>query len=94
MSGSSWPDAAKAVGADPPPLGMMVELAATAQAAPAFAGSVDFFSIGTNDLTADVLRRDRSALRPADAAERRVLTAIAPRRPRGAGSGHRPVRLR
>jgi phosphoenolpyruvate-protein kinase (PTS system EI component) len=69
--------AAKAVGVDPPPLGMMVELAATAAAAPAFAGSVDFFSIGTNDLTADVLRRERSALRPADASERKVLTAIA-----------------
>ena len=69
--------AAKAAGTDPPPLGMMVELAATAAAAPAFAGSVDFFSIGTNDLTADVLARDRSALRPADAAERTVLAAIA-----------------
>ena len=69
--------AAKGVGVDPPPLGMMVELAATAEAAPAFAGSVDFFSIGTNDLTADVLRRDRSALRPADAAHPAVLTAIA-----------------
>jgi phosphoenolpyruvate-protein kinase (PTS system EI component) len=71
--------AAKAVGVDPPPLGMMVELAATAAAASAFAfaGSVDFFSIGTNDLTADVLRRERSALRPSDASERKVLTAIA-----------------
>jgi multiphosphoryl transfer protein len=69
--------AAKAAGVDPPPLGMMVELAATAAAAPAFAGSVDFFSIGTNDLTADVLRRERSALRPSDASERKVLTAIA-----------------
>jgi phosphoenolpyruvate-protein kinase (PTS system EI component) len=69
--------AAKAAGVDPPPLGMMVELAATAAAAPAFAGSVDFFSIGTNDLTADVLGRDRSALRPSDAAERSVLAAVA-----------------
>ena len=69
--------AAKGAGVDPPPLGMMVELAATAKAASAFAGSVDFFSIGTNDLTADVLRRDRSALRPADAAERVVLAAVA-----------------
>ncbi len=69
--------AAKAAGADPPPLGMMVELAATAAAAPAFAGSVDFFSVGTNDLTADVLARDRSALRPADAAGPSVLAAIA-----------------
>ena len=69
--------AAKGAGVDPPPLGMMVELAATAQAAPAFAGGVDFFSIGTNDLTADVLGRERSALRPADAAERAVLSAVA-----------------
>jgi phosphoenolpyruvate-protein kinase (PTS system EI component) len=69
--------AARAAGVKPPPLGMMVELAATAAAAPAFAGSVDFFSIGTNDLTADVLGRERSALRPADASEREVLTAVA-----------------
>ncbi len=69
--------AAKAAGAVPPPLGMMVELAATAKAAPAFAGSVDFFSIGTNDLTADILHRDRAALRPSDAARQPVLAAIA-----------------
>ena len=69
--------AAGAAGVKPPPLGMMVELAATAAAAPAFAGSVDFFSIGTNDLTADVLRRERSALRPSDASEREVLTLVA-----------------
>jgi phosphoenolpyruvate-protein kinase (PTS system EI component) len=69
-------DAARAAGVPPPPLGMMVELAATARSAPAFAGSVSFFSIGTNDLTADVLGRDRTALGPADAAERRVLAAI------------------
>lgn len=69
--------ATKAVGVDPPPLGMMVELAATAESAPAFAGGVDFFSIGTNDLTADVLRRDRSTLRPSDASQRKVLAAIA-----------------
>jgi phosphoenolpyruvate-protein kinase (PTS system EI component) len=69
--------AAKAAGVDPPPLGMMVELARTAQAAPAFAGGVDFFSIGTNDLTADVLGRRRSALRPSDAAHPAVLTAVA-----------------
>jgi phosphoenolpyruvate-protein kinase (PTS system EI component) len=69
--------AAKAAGLDPPPLGMMVELADTARTAAAFAGGVDFFSIGTNDLTADVLGRDRSALGPADAAQQPVLNAIA-----------------
>jgi phosphoenolpyruvate-protein kinase (PTS system EI component) len=81
--------AAKSAGVAPPPLGMMVELAATARAAPAFAGAVDFFSIGTNDLTADVLRRDRTALRPADAAQPPVLAAIAGvvRAASGAGIG-------
>ena len=69
--------AAKAAGTDPPPLGMMVELAATARAASAFAAGVDFFSIGTNDLTADVLGRERSALHPADAAQQPVLAAVA-----------------
>lgn len=68
---------AKAAGTAPPPLGIMVEVAATAAAAASFAGHVDFFSIGTNDLTADVLGRDRVALHPSSAAERPVLTAIA-----------------
>ena len=61
----------------PPPLGIMVELAATAAAAASFAEHVDFFSIGTNDLTADVLGRDRVALHPSSASERTVLTAVA-----------------
>ncbi len=69
--------AAKTAGTDPPPLGIMVELAATAAAAASFAEHVDFFSIGTNDLTADVLGRDRVALHPSSASERTVLTAIA-----------------
>ena len=69
--------AAKAAGTDPPPLGMMVEVAATAAAAEVFAPHVDFFSIGTNDLTADVLRRERAALLPSSAAEPAVLAAIA-----------------
>jgi phosphoenolpyruvate-protein kinase (PTS system EI component) len=69
--------AAKTAGTDPPPLGIMVELAATAAAAAAFAPHVDFFSIGTNDLTADVLGADRVALHPSSASERAVLTAIA-----------------
>jgi phosphoenolpyruvate-protein kinase (PTS system EI component) len=68
--------AAKAAGTDPPPLGMMVEVAATAAAADVFAPHVDFFSIGTNDLTADVLGRERAALLPSSAAEPPVLAAI------------------
>jgi phosphoenolpyruvate-protein kinase (PTS system EI component) len=69
--------AATAAGVVPPPLGMMVELDGTARTAAAFAGTVEFFSIGTNDLAADVLGRDRSALGPADAARPPVLAAIA-----------------
>ena len=59
------------------PLGIMVELAATAAAAERFAPHVDFFSIGTNDLTADILHRDRTALPPAAAAEPPVPEVIA-----------------
>ena len=81
--------AAKAAGTDPPPLGMMVEVAATAAAAAAFAPHVDFFSIGTNDLTADVLGRERAALPPSAAAQPPVLAAIAGvvRAARAAGIG-------
>jgi phosphoenolpyruvate-protein kinase (PTS system EI component) len=68
--------AAKAAGVTPPPLGIMVEVEATAARAEAFAGHVDFFSIGTNDLTAGVLSRDRSELRPADTASPAVLRLI------------------
>jgi phosphoenolpyruvate-protein kinase (PTS system EI component) len=66
-----------AKGADTPPLGIMVEVAATAAAAERFAPHVDFFSIGTNDLSADILHRDRTALLPSAAAEPPVLAAIA-----------------
>jgi phosphoenolpyruvate-protein kinase (PTS system EI component) len=69
--------AAKHAGTGPPPLGMMVEVAATAAAADHFAPHVDFFSIGTNDLTADILRRERAALLPSSASEPAVLAAIA-----------------
>jgi len=44
---------------DVPPLGMMVELPATAASIPAFAGLVDFISLGTNDLTQYALGADR-----------------------------------
>jgi phosphoenolpyruvate-protein kinase (PTS system EI component) len=68
---------------------MMVEVAATAAAADAFAPHVDFFSVGTNDLTADVLGRERAALPPSAAAEPPVLAAIAAvvRAGRAAGIG-------
>jgi phosphoenolpyruvate-protein kinase (PTS system EI component) len=58
---------------------MMVELAATASAADAFAPASDFFSIGTNDLTSQVLGLDRAGpvTSPARAADPRVLALIA-----------------
>jgi phosphoenolpyruvate-protein kinase (PTS system EI component) len=70
--------AAAEVGVDPPELGIMVEVAATAAAAGTFAPEVDFFSIGTNDLTSEVLGLDRAdpATSPALAADPRVLTLI------------------
>jgi len=76
---SALADAAAEVGADVPELGMMVELAATASAADAFARASGFFSIGTNDLTSQVLGLDRAdpAMRPARAADPRVLALIA-----------------
>jgi phosphoenolpyruvate-protein kinase (PTS system EI component) len=71
-------DAAAEAGLDPPELGIMVEVAATAAAAATFAPVVDFFSIGTNDLSSEVLGVDRAdpETRPALAADPRVLTLI------------------
>jgi phosphoenolpyruvate-protein kinase (PTS system EI component) len=65
-------------GLEPPELGIMVEVAATAEAAAAFAPAVDFFSIGTNDLSSEVLGLDRAdpRTRPALAADPRVLALI------------------
>ena len=70
--------AAAELGLPTPPLGIMVELESTAANAAAFAPAVDFFSIGTNDLTGDVLglgRRDQAA-GPALAAHPRVLALV------------------
>ncbi len=71
--------AASATGASLPRLGIMVELRSTAAAAQAFAAAVDFFSIGTNDLTGQVLGLDRRdpAATPALAAHPQVLALIA-----------------
>jgi multiphosphoryl transfer protein len=71
-------ETAAALGLATPPLGIMVELESTAANAAAFATAVDFFSIGTNDLTGDVLglgRRDQAA-GPALAAHPRVLALV------------------
>jgi phosphoenolpyruvate-protein kinase (PTS system EI component) len=72
-----------------PRLGIMVELAATAAAAQIFAPEVDFFSIGTNDLTGQVLGLGRldPAAGPALAADPRVLGLIAHVVDAAAGSG-------
>jgi phosphoenolpyruvate-protein kinase (PTS system EI component) len=71
-------EAAAEAGTRPPELGIMVEVAATAAAAEKFAPEVDFFSIGTNDLTSEVLGLDRAGpgSQPALAADPRVLTLI------------------
>src|SRR6185437_12943086 len=70
--------AAAEAGIDPPELGIMVEIAATAAAAADFAPAADFFSVGTNDLASEVLGVDRAGpqTRPALAADPRVLALI------------------
>jgi phosphoenolpyruvate-protein kinase (PTS system EI component) len=72
-------DAAHEVGGVMPEIGMMVEVASTAAAAEAFAPGAGFFSIGTNDLTSEVLGLDRAdpRMRPALAADPRVLALVA-----------------
>jgi phosphoenolpyruvate-protein kinase (PTS system EI component) len=72
-------EAAAGTGAALPELGMMVEIAATAAAAGTFTGASDFFSVGTNDLTSEVLGLDRAdpAMTPALAADPRVLALVA-----------------
>lgn len=50
---------AKALGADVPDIGMMVEVPAVAAALNAFDGVADFISLGTNDLTQYTVAADR-----------------------------------
>jgi phosphoenolpyruvate-protein kinase (PTS system EI component) len=63
----------------PPPIGAMIELPEAVAIADELAGVADFFSIGSNDLTSQILRLDRRdpAVSPALAAHPRVLSAIA-----------------
>jgi phosphoenolpyruvate-protein kinase (PTS system EI component) len=75
---SALAEAAVEVAQETPKLGIMVEVAATAANAAAFAPAVDFFSIGTNDLSSEVLGLDRAggAITPALAADPRVQGLI------------------
>jgi phosphoenolpyruvate-protein kinase (PTS system EI component) len=76
---TSLAEAAADTGAPVPELGIMVEIAATAATAGAFTGACDFFSVGTNDLTSEVLGLDRAdpSMSPALAADPQVLALIA-----------------
>jgi multiphosphoryl transfer protein len=62
-----------------PVLGMMVEVESAAAGASAFPPAAGFFSVGTNDLTSEVLGIDRADPRmsPALAADPRVLALLA-----------------
>jgi phosphotransferase system enzyme I (PtsI) len=58
-------------------VGVVVELPSLAVETAQLAGVVDFVSIGTNDLTAQVLGVLRTRSRPADAGDPRVLRVVA-----------------
>ncbi|MBS2539517.1 phosphoenolpyruvate--protein phosphotransferase [Catenulispora sp. NF23] len=72
-------EVATELGVPTPPIGAMIELPEAVEIASELAGQAGFFSIGSNDLTSQVLRLDRRdpAVSPALAAHPRVLQAIA-----------------
>lgn len=69
--------AAEALGASVPPLGAMIETPLAAERADDLARVADFFSVGTNDLTAFTLGADRFAGGEARAHDPRVLRLLA-----------------
>lgn len=71
--------AAEALGIEPPPLGVMIELVEAVERAGELAAESAFLSIGSNDLTCQVLEIDRRdpAAAPEMAAHPFVLAAIA-----------------
>lgn len=72
-------ETATSLGVAPPALGAMIELPEAVAVAEDLARQADFFSIGSNDLTSQMLRLDRRdpAVTPAQAAHPDVLRAIA-----------------
>ena len=70
-------DVLRRIGGEATPLGAMIETRAAVGAAGRIAAAADFLSIGTNDLTADVLGADRFASGDAATHDPRVLAAIA-----------------
>ncbi|MEY9894980.1 phosphoenolpyruvate-protein kinase (PTS system EI component) [Catenulispora sp. MAP5-51] len=71
--------AADDLGFAPPPIGAMIELPEAVAAADELAREAAFFSIGSNDLTSQILGLDRRdpAVTPALAAHPRILAAVA-----------------